>query len=77
MSEAAIEFEKVIQKDLHPVKAGLTMGEVVRLVSEKTENDAILVTDVGQQQMIAARYFKFKHSRSFVSSGGSRRCLLS
>jgi acetolactate synthase-1/2/3 large subunit len=65
-----VEFEKVIEKDIHPVKKGLTMGEVVRLVSEKTNNDAILVTDVGQQQMVAARYFKFKRSRSFVTSGG-------
>jgi acetolactate synthase I/II/III large subunit len=64
------EFEKVIEKDLHPDKEGLTMGEVIRLVSEKTNHEAILVTDVGQHQMVAARYFKFKHSRSFVSSGG-------
>jgi acetolactate synthase I/II/III large subunit len=64
------EFEKVIDKDLHPVKEGLTMGEVIRIVSEKTNHEAILVTDVGQHQMVAARYFKFKHSRSFVSSGG-------
>ena len=65
-----VEFDKVIEKDLHPVKKGLTMGEAVKLVSEKTNNDAILVTDVGQQQMIAARYFKFKRSRSCVTSGG-------
>ena len=65
-----VEFDKVIEKDLHPEKKGLTMGEVVRLVSEKTNDDAILVTDVGQQQMIAARYFKFKRSRSCVTSGG-------
>jgi acetolactate synthase-1/2/3 large subunit len=65
-----VEYEKVIQKDIHPVKPGLTMGEVVRLVSDKTEQEAILVTDVGQQQMISARYFRFKHPRSFVTSGG-------
>jgi len=65
-----IEFEKVIKKDLHPVKEGLTMGEVVRMVSQKTGHNAILVTDVGQQQMVAARYFKFKKPRSFVTSGG-------
>lgn len=64
------EFEKVIEKDLHPTKEGLTMGEAIRLISEKTNHEAILVTDVGQHQMVAARYFKFKHSRSFVSSGG-------
>ena len=65
-----IEMDNVISKDIHPQKNGLTMGEVVRLVSEKTNNEAVLVTDVGQQQMIAARYFKFKHSRSCVTSGG-------
>jgi acetolactate synthase I/II/III large subunit len=65
-----IEFEKVIRKDLHPDKPKLTMGEVVRMVSEQTRHEAILVTDVGQQQMVAARYFQFKHSRSCVTSGG-------
>lgn len=65
-----IENEKIIQKDLFPQKPGLTMGEVVNLVSEETNHDAILVTDVGQHQMIASRYFKFKRSRSFVTSGG-------
>jgi acetolactate synthase-1/2/3 large subunit len=46
------------------------MGEVVRIASEKTNHDAILVTDVGQQQMIASRYFKFTQPRSNVTSGG-------
>ena len=65
-----IEIDKVIDKDLYPSKPGLTMGEVIRLASEKTNHEAILVTDVGQHQMIAQRYFKFKHSRSNVTSGG-------
>ncbi len=65
-----IEFKKVIEKDIHPTKPGLTMGEVIRIASEKTNHEAILVSDVGQHQMINARYFKFKHSRSHVSSGG-------
>ncbi|MDD2303078.1 MAG: biosynthetic-type acetolactate synthase large subunit [Prolixibacteraceae bacterium] len=65
-----IEYDKVISHDIHPKKVGLTMGEVVRIASEKTNNDAILVTDVGQQQMIASRYFKFTQSRSNVTSGG-------
>ncbi len=65
-----IEFEKVIDKDIHPSKPGLTMGEIVRMASEKTNHEAIMVSDVGQHQMINARYFKFKHSRSHVSSGG-------
>lgn len=65
-----IEYEKVISHDIHPQKVGLTMGEVVRIASEKTNHEAILVTDVGQQQMIASRYFQFKNSRSNVTSGG-------
>ena len=66
----AIENEKVIEKDLYPTKPGLTMGEVIRITSEKTNHDAVLVTDVGQHQMVAQRYFKFKNSRSNVTSGG-------
>jgi len=65
-----IEDTKVIKKDLYPSREVLTMGEVVRLVSEKVKGDAIIVTDVGQQQMIASRYSKFKQSRSFITSGG-------
>ena len=64
------EFSRVIEKDIHPTKNGITMGEVVRLTSEATDHKAILVTDVGQQQMIASRYFQFTQSRSCVTSGG-------
>jgi acetolactate synthase-1/2/3 large subunit len=65
-----VENEKVISKELYPKQPDLTMGEVIRLASEMTNNDAILVTDVGQQQMIASRYFKFSRTRSSVTSGG-------
>jgi len=65
-----IEYEKVIQKDLYPEKEGLSMGEVIRRINEKTRGDAILVTDVGQHQMVAARYFKFNVTRSAITSGG-------
>ncbi|WP_299583469.1 biosynthetic-type acetolactate synthase large subunit [uncultured Sunxiuqinia sp.] len=65
-----VEREKVIDKDIYPNKEGLTMGEVVRITSEKTNHNAVLVTDVGQQQMIASRYFKFSQSKSNVTSGG-------
>lgn len=65
-----IELEKVINKDVYPEKEGLTMGEAVRIASEKTQHNAVLVTDVGQQQMIASRYFKFTQSKSNVTSGG-------
>ena len=65
-----IEKEKVIDKDLNPEKPGLTMAEVVRKVADLTNNNAIVVSDVGQNQMFAARYSKFINSRSWVTSGG-------
>jgi acetolactate synthase I/II/III large subunit len=65
-----IEYDKVIQHDLFPTKPGLTMGEVIRLINEKTKGDAIAVTDVGQHQMFVSRYFNYKNKRSFVTSGG-------
>ena len=68
--DAAEEQEKVIEKELHPKSGYLRMGEVIRKVSEATGHDAVLVTDVGQNQMMAVRYFQYKHSRSVVTSGG-------
>ena len=65
-----IEQEKVINLELHPTTKELSMGEVVRAVSEATNNEAILVTDVGQNQMMAARYFQYTKERSIVTSGG-------
>ena len=64
------EFNKVINKTLNPTEGPLLMGEVVRKVSEASENKAILVTDVGQNQMFGCRYFKFTEARSVVTSGG-------
>lgn len=61
----AVEEEKVIRPELHPATDSLSMGEVVRAVSEATRHEAILVTDVGQNQMISARYFKY--TRNVVS----------
>ena len=65
-----IEKEKIIDSEIRPTKPGLTMGEVIRIISEKTNGEAVVVTDVGQHQMIAARYYGFKNSRSFITSGG-------
>ncbi|WP_444820895.1 biosynthetic-type acetolactate synthase large subunit [Thermophagus sp. OGC60D27] len=65
-----IEFDRIIEKELNPPKKGITMGEVISKVSGAFDNDAIMVTDVGQHQMMGARYFKFKQSRSVVTSGG-------
>ena len=67
---AKIEFENVIAKEIFPKEGPLNMGEVVRAVSEATNHEAILVTDVGQNQMMAARYFKYTQNRSIVTSGG-------
>lgn len=68
----AKEKERVIDKELHPTQGEpLKMGEVVRTVSDATGSDAILVTDVGQNQMAALRYFRFKSKRSVVTSGGA------
>ena len=64
------EYEKVIKSETKPEKGNIKMGEVVRLVSEMTKGDAIIVTDVGQNQMSAARYYKFKNPNSLVTSGG-------
>lgn len=64
------EYDKVISKELYPADGPIQMGEVVRKVSEATGNKAILVTDVGQNQMFGARYFKFTQTRSIVTSGG-------
>ncbi|MCE5174823.1 MAG: biosynthetic-type acetolactate synthase large subunit [Bacteroidales bacterium] len=64
------EMERVIIPEIMPIAGPITMGEVVNRVSEATNHEAILVTDVGQNQMIAARYFKFSRSRSMITSGG-------
>ena len=64
------EYEKVIRKELYPGSGPLNMGEVVNAVSEAVGHNAILVTDVGQNQMMAARYFKFTSMRSILTSGG-------
>lgn len=65
-----IEKERVIEKEIHPASGPLNMGEVVRKVSELSNHEAILVTDVGQNQLMATRYFKFTKNRSVVTSGG-------
>lgn len=64
------EFEKVISKEVTPSEGYLRMGEVVRKVSEATGNNAVLVTDVGQNQMMGVRYFKYNQTRSVITSGG-------
>ncbi|MCK8523393.1 biosynthetic-type acetolactate synthase large subunit [Aquimarina sp. D1M17] len=65
-----IEFDKVIKEELYPTKEGLSMGEVLRGINEETNGDAVIVSDVGQHQMIACRYAEFTKSKSNVTSGG-------
>lgn len=64
------EYERVIKPDTKPETGEISMGEVVSMVSDLTKGDAIIVTDVGQNQMVAARYYNFTHPNSFVTSGG-------
>ena len=64
------ERVKVIEPAIHPKEGPLLMGEVVHAVAEQAPDDTILVTDVGQNQLFATRYFKYHHKRSICTSGG-------
>ncbi|MEM8510570.1 MAG: biosynthetic-type acetolactate synthase large subunit [Bacteroidota bacterium] len=64
------EYSVVIHKDLKPEKPGLTMGEVIEEINLASSHKAVIVTDVGQHQMIACRYAKFKQTKSNITSGG-------
>ena len=65
-----IEFDKVIKEELYPSKEGLSMGEVLRGINEETKGDAVIVSDVGQHQMMACRYAEFTKTKSNITSGG-------
>jgi len=64
------ETDKVIKDEVYPTSDALTMGEVIRNLNELTGGDVIIVTDVGQHQMVACRYAEYIHSKSNVTSGG-------
>lgn len=64
------EVEAVINAELHPTSGELTMGEVIHQLNELTKGEAVIVTDVGQHQMVACRYAKLNKTRSNVTSGG-------
>lgn len=64
------EVEAVIHDELNPTTDTMTMGEVLKVLNELTGGDAVVVTDVGQHQMVACRYAKFNQSKSNVTSGG-------
>jgi len=65
-----IEYERVVRRAIRPDGGRIRMGEAVDAVARAYDRDAVMVTDVGQQQMFAARYFGFRRSRSVVTSGG-------
>jgi len=65
-----IEFDEVINNDLNPTKEGLSMAEVLKEINRASNSDAVVVSDVGQHQMIACRYATFNHSKSNITSGG-------
>ncbi|MEO2051981.1 MAG: biosynthetic-type acetolactate synthase large subunit [Allomuricauda sp.] len=65
-----IEYNELIEKDIHPTKEGLTMGEVIEQINQASGQNAVIVSDVGQHQMIACRYAKFKQTKSNITSGG-------
>ena len=65
-----IEKETVINEQLNPTKEGLTMSEVLAGINKETKGEAVIVSDVGQHQMIAWRYAKFNKTRSNITSGG-------
>ena len=64
------EFDAVINEELSPTTESLTMGEIIHSINKKTNGEAIVVTDVGQHQMVTCRYAKFKNSKSLITSGG-------
>lgn len=64
------EFKAVIENDLHPTQPGLRMGEVVEAINHATNHKAVIVTDVGQHQMVTCRYARFEQSKSNITSGG-------
>lgn len=65
-----IEFDKVIDKEYNKKSGGLSMAEVIKSINDNTSGESILVTDVGQHQMVACRYTKFNQSKSNITSGG-------
>ena len=64
------EYDQCIKNELYPNSDAMTMGEVIRIVNDTTKGNAVVVTDVGQHQMVACRYAKFNETRSNITSGG-------
>ena len=66
----AVEKHKVIDPEIHPEQGEINPGEVIAAVADACAGEAIVVTDVGQNQMLAARYSRFQRGRSMITSGG-------
>jgi acetolactate synthase-1/2/3 large subunit len=64
------EYDQCIKDEIYPKTEEMTMGEVIRVINEISKGEAIMVTDVGQHQMVTCRYAQFNQSRSNVTSGG-------
>lgn len=65
-----IEIQKIITKDTQPTEGEIKMGEVIKMISDKTKGQAIVVTDVGQHQMATCRYYDFREGSEIITSGG-------
>lgn len=65
------EYEKVIKYEISPETGSIKMGEAIHILSQKTNGEAVIVADVGQNQMMAARYYRFKKTDGYITSGGS------
>ncbi len=65
-----IEYKKAIEPEMAPTTKHIKMAEVINMLSQQTKGEAVVVADVGQHQMMAARYYKFEKPKSFVTSGG-------
>lgn len=65
------EFEKVYKHETQPLVGEISMPEVIKMLSDKTKGEAVIVADVGQHQMMSARYYQFQKTDSYITSGGS------
>ncbi|MFM8743908.1 MAG: biosynthetic-type acetolactate synthase large subunit [Cytophagales bacterium] len=65
-----LEYEKVVEKEIKNTSS-LKMAEVIYMLSQLTNGEATVVTDVGQHQMVASRYYQFKNPRTSITSGGA------
>jgi acetolactate synthase-1/2/3 large subunit len=65
------EYEKVYKHETEPLTGQISMPEVIKMLSDKTKGEAVIVSDVGQHQMMSARYYKFQKPDSYITSGGA------